>query len=37
MMRNSMPSIGILVLIVGAVFLGYLVMAFRRVYRRGQS
>ncbi len=37
MMRNSMPSIGILVLIVGAVFLGYLVMAFRRLYRRGQS
>jgi hypothetical protein len=34
MQQQSMPSIGILVLVVGAVFLGYLVMAFRRAYRR---
>ena len=33
-MRRSMPSIGILVLIVGVLFLGYLVTAFRRAYRR---
>ena len=33
-MRRSMPSIGILVLVAGAVFLGYLVTAFRRAYRR---
>lgn len=33
-MRRSMPSIGILVLVVGAVFLVYLVTAFRRAYRR---
>jgi hypothetical protein len=33
-MRRSMPSIGIFVLVVGVVFLGYLVTAFRRAYRR---
>ena len=34
MMSKSMPSIAFLVIVVGAVFLGYLVMAFRRAYRR---
>ena len=33
-MQQSMPSLGILVLIVGAVFLGYVVTAFLRAYRR---
>lgn len=33
-MKRTMPSIGILVLVVGAVFLGYLVSAFLRAYRR---
>jgi hypothetical protein len=33
-MRRSMPSIGIFVLVVGVVFLGYLVTAFRRADRR---
>jgi hypothetical protein len=36
-MRRSMPSIGILVLVAGAVFLGYLVTAFLRAYRGGSS
>ena len=36
MMRKSMPSIGFLVIVVGAIFLGYLVMAFRRAYGRGR-
>lgn len=35
LMRRTMPSIGILVLIAGALFLGYLVTAFLRAYRRG--
>jgi hypothetical protein len=33
-MQQSMPSLGILVLIVGAVFLGYVATAFLRAYRR---
>jgi len=35
LMRRTMPSIGILVVIAGALFLGYLVTAFLRAYRRG--
>lgn len=35
LMQRTMPSIGILVLIVGGLFLGYLVTAFLRAYRRG--
>jgi uncharacterized membrane protein len=35
LMRRTMPAIGILVMIVGALFLGYLVTAFLRAYRRG--
>ena len=35
MMRESMPTIGVLVLVVGAVFLGYVTTAFLRAYRRG--
>jgi hypothetical protein len=36
-MQRSMPSVGILVVIVGVLFLGYLVTAFLRAYRRGSS
>ena len=35
LMRRYMPSISILVLVVGALVLGYLTTAFLRVYRRG--
>ena len=35
LMRRTMPSIGILVVIAGALFLGYLVTAFLRAYRPG--
>lgn len=37
LMRRYMPSISILVLVVGALVLGYLTTAFLRVYRRGSS
>ena len=37
LMRKYMPSISILVLVVGALVLGYLTTAFLRVYRRGSS
>ncbi len=36
-MKRSMPTVGFLVLVVGAVFLGYLVTAFLRAFRRGSS
>jgi Flp pilus assembly protein TadB len=36
-MKRAMPSIAVLVLVVGAVFLGYLVTAFLRAFRRGSS
>jgi len=37
LMRRYMPSISVLVLVVGAVFLGYLTTAFLRAFRRGSS
>ena len=37
LMRRSVPTVGFLVLVVGAVFLGYLVTAFLRAFRRGSS
>ena len=37
LMRRYMPSISILVLVVGALVLGYLTTAFLRAYRRGSS
>lgn len=37
LMRRYMPSISILVVVVGALVLGYLTTAFLRVYRRGSS
>jgi hypothetical protein len=37
LMRKYMPSISILVLVVGALVLGYLTTAFLRAYRRGSS
>jgi hypothetical protein len=37
LMRKYMPSVSLLVLVVAAVFLGYLVTLFLRVYRRGPT
>jgi hypothetical protein len=37
LLRRYMPSISILVLVVGALVLGYLTTAFLRAYRRGSS
>ena len=37
LMKRSAPSIGGFVLVIGAVFLGYLVSVFLRAHRRGPS
>ena len=37
LMKRAMPSIAVLVLVVGAAFLGYLVVVFLRAFRRGSS
>jgi hypothetical protein len=37
LLRRSAPSLGAFVLVIGAVFLGYLASVFLRAYRRGAS
>jgi hypothetical protein len=37
LLRRSAPSLGAFVLVIGAIFLGYLASVFLRAYRRGAS